>query len=58
MTSKDETMVLLTQSGFTDEFLNLSNRHRACQCIMIHSVFKIRREASWSSCDRAWNVCP
>lgn len=44
MISKDETMVLSTPSGFTNEFVNLSNRHRACQCIMIHSVFKIRRE--------------
>lgn len=42
--SKDETMVLSTQSGFTNEFVNLSNRPRPCQCIMIHSVFKIRRE--------------
>ena len=33
--SKDETMVLSTPSGFTNESVNLSNRHRACQCIMI-----------------------
>lgn len=38
--SKDETMVLSTPSGF--EFVNLSNRHRACQCIMIQ-CFKISR---------------
>lgn len=44
VTNKDETMVLLTQSGFTNEFVSLSNRHRACQCIMIHAVFKSRRE--------------
>ena len=44
VTNKDETVVLLTQSGFTNEFVSLLHRHRACQYIMIHVVFKSRRE--------------
>lgn len=44
MISKDETIVLLRQSGIANEFVNLSNRHRACQCIGIPSVSKIKRE--------------
>lgn len=40
----DDTVLLLTQAGFTNELVKLDNRHRACQCITIHVVFKTRRE--------------
>lgn len=48
VTNKDETVVLLTQSGFTNEFVSLLHRHRACQYIMIH-VFSKAGERSWTS---------
>ena len=35
---------MLTQAGFTFEFVNMTNRHRACQYIIIHVVFKTRKE--------------
>ena len=35
---------MLNQAGFTCEFVNLTNKHRACQCILVHVVFKTRRE--------------
>lgn len=42
--SKDDLQLMLTQAGFTCELVNMTNRHRACQCIIVHVVFKTRRE--------------
>ena len=36
--------MLLTQAGFCNELVTLQNKHRACQCIIIHVVLKTRSE--------------
>ena len=41
---KDDIQQLLTQAGLTCELVNMTNKHRACQYIIVHVVFKTRRE--------------
>ena len=38
---KDNVLLLLSQAGFANELID---KYRACQCIIIHFVFKTRRE--------------
>ena len=41
----DESIpLLLMQAGFANELVKLNNKHRACQAIILHLVFKIRKE--------------
>ena len=35
---KDDVLLLLSQAGFTNEFVTLKNKYRACQCITVHSL--------------------
>ena len=44
MVSSDDVLLLLGQAGFTNELVNLSNKHRACQCLIVHLVLKTRVE--------------
>lgn len=41
---RDEVSLLLAQAGFTNELVTTTNRHRACQCIIVHVVVKTRVE--------------
>ena len=36
--------LLLCEAGFSNEMLSTANKHRACQYIMTHIVFKTRRD--------------
>ena len=40
----DSIQLLLMQAGFANEFVKLNNKHRACQAIILHLVFKTRKE--------------
>lgn len=42
--NKDDTLLLLAQAGFGNELVTLKNKHRACQCLIIHVVLKTRSE--------------
>ena len=42
--SNDDILLLLGQAGFTNELVNLTNKHRACQCLIVHLVLKTRVE--------------
>jgi hypothetical protein len=42
--TKDDVLLLLAQAGFGNELVTLKNKHRACQCLIIHVVFKARNE--------------
>lgn len=44
MASNDDVLLLLGQAGFTNEMVNLTNKHRACQCLIVHLVLKTRLE--------------
>ena len=42
----DESIpLLLMQAGFANELVKLNNKHRECQVIIVHLVFKITQEA-------------
>jgi late competence protein required for DNA uptake (superfamily II DNA/RNA helicase) len=36
--------LLLAQAGFANELVTLKNKHRACQCTIVHVVMKTRIE--------------
>lgn len=40
----ESELLLLTEAGFANEILTVANKHRACQCLMTHLVFRARRE--------------
>ena len=40
----DSIQLLLMQAGFANELVKLNNKHRACQAIILHLVFKTRKE--------------
>ena len=40
----DGIQLLLMQAGFASELVKMNNRHRACQAIILHLVFKTRKE--------------
>ncbi len=35
---------VLQHTGFTNELVNMTNKHRACQCLIVHLVLKTRME--------------
>lgn len=41
---RDEMQSLLSQAGFTTELLSPTNKDRAIQDILVHTIFKSRRE--------------
>jgi hypothetical protein len=41
---RDETQSLLAQAGFTTELLSPTNKDRAIQDILMHMIFKSRRQ--------------
>ena len=40
----DSIQLLLMKAGFTNELVKLNNKYRACQAIILHLVFKTRKE--------------
>ncbi|XP_031551674.1 uncharacterized protein LOC116288949 [Actinia tenebrosa] len=42
--ARDDIQFLLTQAGFANELLTLKSRGRAVQHILLHQVFKVRRD--------------
>lgn len=42
--ARDDIQLLLGQAGFANEFLSMESRARAVQHILLHQVFKARRD--------------
>lgn len=41
---RDDIQLLLTQAGFVNEFLTMTSKARAVQYVLLHQVFKARRD--------------
>ena len=41
---RDDIQFLMAQAGFANEFLTLKSKTRAVQHVMLHQVFKLRRD--------------
>ena len=40
----ENVSLLLAQAGFTNELVTMTNKHRACQSVIVHMVVKTRLE--------------